>query len=48
MPIYEYACKNCDTKFEKLVRSMNSSEKVDCPKCGSTKTSRGAERIRSW
>ena len=40
MPIYEYACKNCDTKFEKLVRSMNSSEKVDCPKCGSTKTAR--------
>jgi putative FmdB family regulatory protein len=40
MPIYEYACKQCDMRFEKLVRSMSSSEKIECPKCGSTKTAR--------
>ena len=40
VPIYEYACKQCETKFEKLVRSMNVSEKIECPKCGSTNTAR--------
>jgi putative FmdB family regulatory protein len=40
MPIYEYACKSCDKKFEKLVKSMHSDEPIACPKCGSTKTAR--------
>jgi putative FmdB family regulatory protein len=40
MPIYEYACKACNSKFEKLVRSMTSEEKVACPSCGSKKTVR--------
>ena len=40
MPIYEYACRECDTKFEKLVRSMNSDDAASCPKCGSPKTAR--------
>ena len=40
MPIYEYACKSCDAKFEKLLRSMSSQEKIACPKCGSDKTAR--------
>lgn len=34
MPIYEYKCKNCGHKFEKLVFGK---EKIKCPKCqGST------------
>ena len=33
MPIYEYLCKDCDTTYERLVRS--SAERVECPKCGS-------------
>jgi len=40
MPIYEYTCKSCDTRFERLVKSMSNSEKIDCPKCGSKETSR--------
>jgi putative FmdB family regulatory protein len=31
MPIYEYLCEDCDTKFEKLVRNGDA---VVCPKCG--------------
>jgi putative FmdB family regulatory protein len=31
MPIFEYLCDDCGTKFEKLVRR---DEKVLCPKCG--------------
>ena len=42
MPIYEYTCKSCDARFEKLVRSMSDDEaaKVTCPECKSTKTAR--------
>lgn len=32
MPIYEYSCEDCGTKFEKLVR--RTSEEVACPSCG--------------
>jgi putative FmdB family regulatory protein len=41
MPIYEYTCQKCNTKFEQLVRTMSGSEtKFKCPKCGSEKTAR--------
>ena len=41
MPIYEYTCESCSEQFEKLVRSMSAAdEKIACPKCGKTKTSR--------
>lgn len=40
MPIYEYNCRDCQTKFEQLVRSMSGEEKFTCPKCGSGKTAR--------
>jgi putative FmdB family regulatory protein len=32
MPIYEYSCEDCGTKFEKLVRRAEDS--VACPSCG--------------
>lgn len=34
MPIYEYVCDDCGTKFEKLVR--RNSEAASCPQCGQT------------
>lgn len=40
MPIYEYACKACSAKFEKLVRSMTHEEPAECPSCGSKQTAR--------
>ena len=40
MPIYEYTCKKCENKFEKLVRSMSSTEAILCPECGSKQTER--------
>jgi len=40
VPIYEYVCESCGKKFEKLVRSMSSSESPACPKCGKTQTRR--------
>jgi len=33
MPIFEYLCEDCGTKFEKLVRNSRASDLV-CPSCG--------------
>ena len=32
MPIFEYLCEDCGSKFEKLVRREGSD--VKCPSCG--------------
>jgi putative FmdB family regulatory protein len=34
MPIYEYRCEDCGTKFEKLVRRQADAPLVECPSCG--------------
>lgn len=34
MPIYEYSCNDCGTKFEKLVRRSAEANQVECPSCG--------------
>jgi putative FmdB family regulatory protein len=35
MPIYEYICDECDTRFEKIV--INKQQEIACPKCASKK-----------
>jgi putative FmdB family regulatory protein len=37
MPIYEYACGECEREFELLVRS---NERPVCPQCGGVKLER--------
>ncbi len=41
MPIYEYTCLDCESKFEKFVRSFNAPAEVQCPHCGGTHTKKG-------
>ena len=36
MPIFEYKCSNCESKFEILTKS-NDDIKVSCPECNSSK-----------
>jgi len=31
MPVYEYHCKRCGAKFEKLVRLTPQTAEVECP-----------------
>ena len=38
MPLYEYKCTACGTRFEELV--LNSREKVSCPGCESGEVER--------
>ncbi|MGI2335369.1 MAG: FmdB family zinc ribbon protein [Dehalogenimonas sp.] len=35
MPIYEYSCKKCDSKFE-LLRHLSDTTEVTCPTCSGT------------
>jgi len=37
MPIYEYICDDCETRFEKIV--VNKQQEIACPKCASKKAS---------
>lgn len=36
MPMYEYVCKTCGTRFEKLVRMGAEPQALICPTCTST------------
>lgn len=38
MPIYEYACMECEAHFDELVRSPQQA--VTCPECGAAKALR--------
>ena len=35
MPIFEYECDDCGTKFEKLMRRSDANG-LTCPSCGET------------
>lgn len=39
MPIYEFACKQCEKRFEELI-SVFREQKIVCPECGSRKVER--------
>ena len=37
MPVFEYKCSSCNTKFEILHKSSTNQEEVSCPECNSKK-----------
>jgi putative FmdB family regulatory protein len=37
MPLFEYKCSDCRSKFEILHKSANNIENVECPECHSVK-----------
>jgi putative FmdB family regulatory protein len=38
MPLFEYKCTKCNSKFEVLHKSANNIESVECPECHSAET----------
>jgi len=40
MPIYEFECLACQTRFELLMRRMSDESSHKCPKCGSSRNRR--------
>jgi putative FmdB family regulatory protein len=47
MPIYEYRCKNCSNKFEKLVRLSTKISDIECPACGQRKAEKAVSLVGS-
>ncbi len=45
MPIYEYHCKQCGSKFEKLVKLSTKTSDVECPKCGAKRAEKSVSRF---
>ncbi len=39
MPIYEFVCNPCDSRFE-ILTSISRASEVRCPKCGSDNVKR--------
>lgn len=40
MPLYDFSCEDCGTKFERLVRREADVATVNCPSCESTQVHR--------
>jgi putative FmdB family regulatory protein len=33
MPLYEFRCRKCGERFERLVRTAEGEREVTCPRC---------------
>jgi putative FmdB family regulatory protein len=44
MPIYEYICDDCQTRFEKIV--FNKTQEIACPQCAG-KNGNGSPKSQS-
>ena len=40
MPLYEYKCRRCGQRFEKLVRWNADPKEVTCPSCAAAEPER--------
>jgi len=38
MPLYEYECRKCGQRFERLVSISEADQKQPCPHCGEEDT----------
>lgn len=45
MPLYEYTCGDCKSKFDQLVRTANRDDEIECPACGSAQTARALSLV---
>jgi putative FmdB family regulatory protein len=40
MPLYEYECSDCETRFDALRGMSEADDPIACPTCGSQETHR--------
>jgi len=45
MPIYEYECLSCGSRFQSLVMKEAEEKKLACPRCGKGKKRRLISRV---
>jgi putative FmdB family regulatory protein len=48
MPIYEYFCVNCNSKFEALRSMTQSDAPLACPRCADTHAQRVISRVAAY
>jgi putative FmdB family regulatory protein len=46
MPVYEYRCDACETRFEEFM-SSSTKPAPSCPKCGNAKVTRLLSQINT-
>ena len=46
MPLYDFACQECNEPFESLVRKESDIATLICPKCSSPKIERDGQKTR--
>ncbi len=44
MPVYEYVCSDCETRFERRV-AWSAADSVDCTACGGSHVRRAVSRV---
>ncbi len=37
MPLYEYDCRECGCRFDKIIRVLSEESDIRCPQCSSAK-----------
>ncbi len=45
MPIYEYSCRDCNARFQKLVQGFHNPPGLVCPRCNSSQVLRAVSRF---
>ncbi len=40
MPIFEYKCNDCGSRYEILHKSLNNLSEIECPSCGSQQSTK--------
>jgi putative FmdB family regulatory protein len=40
MPLYEYECRDCGDRFEKMLSFSQADQSQECPSCGSPESQR--------
>lgn len=47
MPLYEYACRRCDLRFEIILTLRERDHAAPCPRCGTADTQRQISPFRT-
>lgn len=47
MPVYEYVCQQCTSRFEKLQKGGGDVEPCSCPACGSEQVQKALSTFAS-
>jgi putative FmdB family regulatory protein len=45
--MFDFTCRSCGERFEKLFRRVTEKPAADCPKCGSEKTERALSLVNA-